>query len=329
MWGTTHLTGGSHSTQSRPPVTFLHMTALRAPLDLGEDTTFSVTYDGPALAAGRMDVRVLASAMASVAQLVDDAARLLHGPRTGIRVEVSGNFRRGSFSYQVFAAAIADLTAEQVKEILVWLGLIASTSGSNVIEVVRWLRGRKVRKVTQEGQTATITAGNESTVVNLQVAQLVMNYNIRADLEGATQPLAESGIDVMRTGEYIETPSVEITAEDRGVFLAPPQEATTLHEGDAIAVLQLVSPVFKPGNKWQFAFPGEASFHAPIQDKSFLERARKREVEFRYGDLIRVHLRTTVSRTESGGLTTAREILEVIEILPPPEQFTIFPAPKE
>ncbi len=289
------------------------------------DTRLSVSYDGPALATGRMDAKVLAGAMASVAQLVDDSARLIHGADTNVRIEVSGDFRRGSFTYQIIATALSDLTAVQVKEILVWLGLIATTSGGSLISVLRWLRGRRVRKVSREGNQATITAGNDSTIVQLQVAQLVMNYPIRTALEGMTQPLAEAGITTLRTGEDIQAPDLEIQSPDREWFLAPAVETETLHSAETVAVLQIVSPVFKIGNKWQFSYPGEPMFYALILDRQFLDQAKKREVSLRWGDLVRVRLRTSVARTQAGTLSTTREILEVIEIVPPPEQFNIFP----
>ena len=78
------------------------------------------------------------------------------------------------------------------------------------------------------------------------------------------------------------------------------------------------------GNKWQFAYPGEAPFFAPILDKTFLRRLQRREVVFSYGDLVRVRLRTIVSRTRAGSLSTAREIIEVFEILPPAKQTDLF-----
>jgi hypothetical protein len=266
--------------------------------------------------------------MASVAQLVEDSARLLYGSDTGIRIEVSGDFKRGSFTYQTISTAIAGVTADQVKEVLTWLGLLSAPTGLTVIGVLKWLRGRKIRRVVREGNDARITAGDDSTIVNLQVAQLVMNFSVRADLEGATQPLAEPGINVMRTGEDPENPAVEITDEDRESFLAPPPAAETLHDGESVAVLQLVAPVFKIGNKWQFAYPGEPAFHAPILDKKFLVRLQKREIPFLFGDLVRVRLRTSVTRTEAGTLSTSREIIEVLEVIPPTQQDDLFTPPE-
>ena len=82
--------------------------------------------------------------------------------------------------------------------------------------------------------------------------------------------------------------------------------------------------MYRAGNKWQFAYPGEAPFFAPVLDRDFLRRFQRREVVFGYGDLVRVRLRTTVSRTEVGTLSTTREVLEVLEVLPPAKQTDLF-----
>lgn len=288
----------------------------------------SVGYDGPALMAGRMDVRTLASAMASVAQLVEDATRLTYGADAGVRIEVSGDFRRGSFSYQIVATALAGITPDQVKDVLVWLGLLSAPTGLTVIGVLKLLRGRKVDRATREGNDVRLIVGNQSHVVNIQVAQLVLNSPIRANLEGVTQPLDEPGIEVLRTGESDQVPATEITKAERPSFLAPAPVAEALHDDESVTVLQLISPVFRIGNKWQFAYPGEAAFFAPILDRGFLTKLQRREVSFSYGDLVRVRLRTVVSRTDTGALSTAREIREVIQIIPPARQADLFSEPE-
>lgn len=288
-------------------------------------TQLPVTYDGPALASGRMDIRILAGAMASVAQLVEDSARLVHGADTGIRIEVSGDFRSGSFTYQTISTAVSGITQEQLKEFLVWLGLLSTPTGLSVAGVLKWLNGRKIKRVTREGANdAKIVSGDGSVIVNMQIAQLVVNQTIREDFERITQPLAESGIVVMRTGEEVDSPALEIIKEELPSFLAPPAAAETVHDGEAVAVLQLVSPSFKIGHKWQFAYPGEGAFFAPILDAACLKKLQRRDVSFYFGDLVRVRLRTSVTRTENGALSTTREILEVLEKIEPPKQEDLF-----
>lgn len=295
---------------------------MTAPL-AAEGVSLSVTYDGPEVATGRMDLRLLATAMASVAQLVDDAARITYGTDAGVRIEVSGDFRRGSFTYQIIASALAELQTHQVKEILEYLGLISGFTGVTVVGVLKWLKGRKPDRIERVGNEARIVARGQSQVINLQIAQLVVNQSIRADFEGMTQPLERPGINVMRTSGD-DTAPVEISRDERESFLAPPPVAELLDGGESEPILQLISPNFRIGNKWQFSYPGEAPFFAPILDKDFLKRLQRREVSFFFGDLVRVRLRTVVSRTETGTLSTTREILKIIDKIDPPKQWSLF-----
>jgi hypothetical protein len=290
-----------------------------------EGVSLFVGYDGPATATGRMDVQALAPAMASVAKLVDDATRIIHGTDAALRVEVSGDFRRGSFTYQLVTTAVSQLTPEQIRQTLEWLGLIATVSGVSVIGVLKWLGGRKVDQVARVGDDVRLTAGDQSQIVNFHVAQLVMNYGIRSDFEGVTKPLENPGIAVLRTGEANSPAAAEITQDELPAFVAPSPAAEKLHDQPSEAILQLVTPnLYRAGNKWQFAYPGEAPFFAPVLDRDFLRRFQRREVVFGYGDLVRVRLRTTVSRTEVGTLSTSREVLEVLEVLPPAKQTDLF-----
>ena len=293
----------------------------------------NVRYTGPALASGRMDVRQLAPAMASVAQLVDDAARLLFGQEAEARIEISGDFRRGSFAYEFFAVPHGALNPDELKNLLEWIGLIATSSGVSgvtLFQVIKWLRGRKARKMERlPGNNVEIHAGDGSIVAPIQIANLVVNYQVRNAVEGITEPLARQGIDSVEIGEKGAEPAVEITRQERELFLAPPPDAEPLHKATSETVLQVVSPVFKVGNKWQFAYPGEASFHAAILDKAFLQRMQNREVVFGFGDLIRAEVRTSVSRSEGGKLSTEREIVKVNEVLPPAQQTDLFTSDDE
>lgn len=288
------------------------------------DVRLQVTYDGPAVASGRMDIRVLASAMASVAQLVDDAARISYGTQAQVRIEVGGDFRRGSFSYELVTQALQHLSADQLRELLEWLGLLAAPTGVTVLGVIRWLRGRKVQRAERSGKEVNIiVADGDSRVVNMHIGQLVLNPTVRMDIQGVMQPLESAGIDEFRAGAPGAEP-VRVTADEQAYFNAPPAAAEKVHDAVDLTLLQLVSPIFRDGNKWQFSYPGEGPFHAAVTDKKFLREVKGHIVQFGYGDLIRVRLRTTVTRTELGQLRTDREVVEVVELIPPAKQTDLF-----
>lgn len=289
-----------------------------------DDIRLELSYDGPALATGRMDVRVLAAAMASTAQLIDDSTRELYGADAQVRIEVGGDFRKGSFTYAIYAMAVAGVDPTTIRQILEWIGLTGAAATS-VFGILRWLNGRKA-KLKKIGDQVEIRAGGDIQIVNLQIAQLAFNYQVRTGIEGIVAPLENEGIDEMRiSAAGAVVPKSVIKREERALFAAPEPAAEQLGLNEGDAVLQIVSPVFRVTNsKWQFAYPGEAAFFAPILDADFVKRIRRREEHFSFGDLVRVRLRTTVTRTESGSLRTEREILRVFEKIEPAEQSDMF-----
>ena len=64
---------------------------------------FTVTYDGPSVRDGLMDVRELAPALLSTGALVQKANHLLNGDRVQVSVQVRSSFKRGSFIIALLA----------------------------------------------------------------------------------------------------------------------------------------------------------------------------------------------------------------------------------
>ncbi|MBI2407506.1 MAG: hypothetical protein HYV19_04305 [Gemmatimonadetes bacterium] len=290
-----------------------------------DDIRLELSYDGPALATGRMDVRLLAAAMASTAQLIDDSTHEMFGPDAEVRIEVGGDFRKGSFTYAIHALAVAGIDAEAIRRVLQDIGLISGATGATVIGVLKWLRGRKA-KVKRTGESIELHAGRDVQVVNLHVAQLVYSPRVRSGIEGLVAPLSHDGIEEMRMGTGIASePIVTIDRNERSAFIAPEPTPERVGENVGEALLQVVSPVlYASDRKWQFAYPGETAFFAPVLDTEFMKRFRRREIDFLFGDLVRVELKTTVTRTEAGTHRTEREILKVYEKIEPPKQIDLF-----
>jgi hypothetical protein len=71
-------------------------------------------------------------------------------------------------------------------------------------------------------------------------------------------------------------------------------------------IVEVISPVFREGNKWKFA-QGTATFWAEVADKEFLDNVARHGIVFGQGDALRVQMevRTTVgvvSSSSSGAL---------------------------
>jgi hypothetical protein len=67
----------------------------------GDTLEITVSYDGPELAGGRMDMRYLAPAMLATAKLFEHTAQEMYGSAAALKIDVQADFQRGSFTYHV------------------------------------------------------------------------------------------------------------------------------------------------------------------------------------------------------------------------------------
>lgn len=272
-----------------------------------------VVYGGPAVNAGRMDARELAPAMLATAHLFEHTASLLYGSASGVKIEVNADFQRGSFAYELVARAL-EVTSTLMGNLSI-SDVVAV--GALAIGTVRWLRGRTPARIDRGPEQATIIMHEgDSITVNIQVAQVIMNTTIRADLEGIVEPLKRPGIDDFRLESGV-APTQTVVRDEVDYFRAPTVADELLLDEEVTDVVQVVAPYFAPGHKWEFALAGGERFWARIADGKFLKAVARHEVSFGAGDALKVRMKFRVTRTADGAFDRAREIIEVLEIIPP------------
>src|ERR1700722_10635472 len=139
-----------------------------------------------------MDARDLAPAMLATARLFEHSAALMYGSTTAIKIEVNADFRRGSFSYDIVARAVA--LAQTLYEHISVSDIILT--GTTLIAALKYARGRQPKEILRDGSTANIVFHDgDNITVNVQTANLFLNPSIREDLEGVVEPLKKEGID--------------------------------------------------------------------------------------------------------------------------------------
>ncbi|MEY4591487.1 MAG: hypothetical protein RIR18_382 [Pseudomonadota bacterium] len=283
------------------------------------EQNFRVTYDGPALQAHTMDVRELAPAILAMADLIKAANEELHGDKAEVRIAVKAGFREGSFGIdmvffqdvltqitELFSGKEASASANAI-QILSGLGLF----GGGLIGFLRWLKNRKIERIDQRDNKATIYTADESIEVDLVTMRLLKNRRVRLELKNVLRPLEADGIDSFCTSSSSSTGEL-ICKDELPLFQPPADSELPLSDSTANGILlKIESAVFKDGNKWRFT-DGSRSFYATIEDSDFMSRIESGEERFGKADVLLVDLRQ-IQFAIDGELKSEYRITRVLE----------------
>ncbi|WP_420465581.1 hypothetical protein [Panacagrimonas sp.] len=279
---------------------------------------FRITYDGPALSNGEMDVRELAPALLAVSGLLKAANKALQGDRADVRVNVRGSFKTGSFGIDfivaqdllqnikdIFASDSAAATANALA-ILSAIGV----AGGGLIGLLRKLRGRTPEKIEAADQNVILHIESERLVVEREVYVLFADRDTRNQLGDTLKPMDGESIDKVAFGTDNDIAEV-ITSTERAWFAAPDPLQNPLHQSHGETLLVIQSAVFTEGNKWRFT-DGASSFHAEIADAEFNQRVQSGSERFGNGDVLLVTLEKRQYEGD-GKLKVDYRVLKVIE----------------
>ena len=300
------------------------------------EASFSIQYDGDALRAGMMDIRDLAPALESLADVCEEANSVLNGDDVRLRVNVRSEFRRGSFGIDFTAIQtivdqghhlLATTKLHDVREILEdlgFFGLLVKHVGERVVNLslvgaVREIGGRKVKSIEDvDGEILQITTGDNSTInVTKNVYNLYRRTEIRGDLDEVVAPLDKPGIEVLRflhEGKVVE----EIPKEERPSFRPPPIviEPANVRTVQAERIWQVRQVAFDPTLHFRFYTEESAKVSAPIADPDFWKENMAGHMSFKAGDLLRLYVRTvttTGAPLDEMKLQSDHVVLRVIE----------------
>lgn len=279
------------------------------------ETEFSLAYDGPALADGRMAVGDLAPSLLALADVFRDASDILTEQNFPISLEIKAT-SEGSFDVALLlrdipVAGEAGLLVLASSPAQALLNLSAIVMGT--FQFQAWRKRRSVtteRIVGSDPPLVRVTAPEgDSIEVFPEVARLGTETRILHSTQRVVGPLRRDGVEVieMRSSQT----EVVISKSDVDAFdvdAAQPREL--LPEVESDAVLQLVSPVFEGDRMWRFMM-GNSPFSARVTDESFLREIEDRTRRFGSGDIIVARTRTTNWRTPDGRLHSENEIVRV------------------
>lgn len=276
------------------------------------ETNFGVTYEGPALADGRMRVHDLAPALLALGELFTEASTTLYPDRPPVALDIHAT-KEGSFSIDLILTA-ADGAWEATEQLFGGDGVTALTNlkdlvigGGTSISLVRfivWLRGRRIESVepvdspdpVEAGSVKVTVAGDGTTSLDIpqEVLKLHQNVSVRTSAKEVVKPVSRDGVERFKAMPEKEV-TVTVGKEDLPAFNAiePPEEEEELQDSERPTTLRIVAIAWNEGNKWRFSEGADdSSFYATIEDPAFLDSIEKGAEAFRKGDLLRCTLRT-------------------------------------
>jgi hypothetical protein len=286
--------------------------------------SFSLRYDGPAVADGSMRVSDLAPALLALGDLVTGTHRVVHPGSPPLEVDIRST-RQGSFVVEMLA-----VLAERAPELLVSdeatsiANTVAIVTGAHgIFDYLRILRGRRI--VDQESITDP-ESGAEVIRITLEdgavidaPADLVRAGNaieIRRHAKGVVNPLRRDGIEgVSFEADEVET-TVRVGPEDVDAFDVPDDgvdgEPEPVH---AEVVLRPRTVSLEDGGAWRMTDGQGRSLSVVFEDESFMRSVQSKRQPIGLGDRLVARIRTEPG---AGRKWDRHYVEEVLNVLPNP-----------
>jgi hypothetical protein len=292
-----------------------------------------LVFEGSAVDEGRIDAGALAQSLAGYSGLFRRANAVINGEASEAAVLVESNFKPGSFvvnlqfDQHLIEAATTFITHHQfltAASLASVIGLIKRTEwGETLIDVWKWLKGKKPDEVTQTGNNTEITLGANKKKVSSVVYNLYGDSAIRAALDQAIEPLRREGFNRMAVRED-NLEQLAINKEEAESFATDtwePEPASTPTEGERDALLIVSKLAFTERSTWSF-FDEGATVVATIEDEAFWQRVHNHEISFGEGDRLRVRLHWKVE-SKNGKLKQKNRIIKVNQVFDRPKQLRL------
>lgn len=295
-----------------------------------------------------IDVFELAPILLSMGKLIRDSRNLADpdGPEIAVNIKP---FEKNSFWVEIVLYAKTNLQQlinyankddiKQIKELVEWLGIIASSS-IGVIKLIKWLGGNPPRSTgkTSKGDYKYISTDGDSVTVPEKTHLLFQDNNIKELIyKTYIKPLEKEGITEIKTflkGE--KNNAVSILKAEAPFFVN--LSNLTIDHADEQQIENNVELILNPKrgsyegepNSWSFrAGDSTISVHA-IRDATFLQKIKSGEIRLFSGDTIRAKLLQKQKICKGQAVSLNYEITEVIQYAPgiKPEQYKL-PEPPE
>lgn len=300
-----------------------------------DEAAFVVSFNGPGVEDGRIDVRELAPALLSLARLIDAANISIYGEKQPIKIEAKaisiGSFevvlQAVSAGWDTLTAIMDGSGAGHAKTLLEWLGILGLPPGgvAGLFGLYKWLGGQKPSRIVRaEAGQFSLEVDGKVLRVPLEVMRLYQDLTVNRAVSELLTSVEGDGVTTIEfrpEGAPKDQPSLTLTRTDRAsVTLEEPPPVIVVDDTRRVA-FSIRSLAFQEGNKWRL-FDGQNVITATIEDKEFIDRVNANLVRFAKGDVLICEVRT-VQYQGPDGLRTEHSVLRVIEHKPAPTQIPL------
>jgi hypothetical protein len=294
---------------------------------MSDVTEFRVSYDGPALENHEMDPRELAPALLAMADLLEASARVLHGDKAKIHVNVKGSFKTGSFNVDFVTGVqwlqsvkdiFAGTEATAIANATAILGALGVIGKKGLFPLLKWLRSRPITRIEaivadRPGQpTVRIYVGDEFCDTERDTVDLLRDVGVRKATQQVLAPLERPGIDVFALGQGTRV-NVTVRDSELSSFISPAADESLIIDDIRDMAFSIVSLTFKEDNKWRLS-DGSSTISATISDADFLQAVHSDMKSFSKGDALVCRVRVRQWQT-AHGTRTDYEVVNVINHL--------------
>ena len=291
---------------------------------VAEEVEFTISYDGPALSGGAMDVRDLAPALLALGQMFTAAHELLEPNAERVNLEIRAT-QQGSF---IVHLQLAQRWYENVRDLFVGpdataMAALLSFVGSG-LGAISFLRNRRVKKEDTPGGNVRLTLPDGTSMeMPPQVFSLLQDRAFREHAREAVRPLQREGVDTLVIeSKAVAAERVVIEKTDLVAFDVPVEDVTADPIENTVEMAVTVSSVsFVDGNKWRLS-DGDSTFFAAMADERFLANVDSGAERFGKGDVLRVRMHIAQQST-TNGLRVDRQVLEVLDHISAPRQIRL------
>lgn len=303
--------------------------------------SFTIAYHGDDRADDHtMDVELLAPALLGFGKLIREANSEFNGNKAKANILVVSDFEHKCFQinfetiltyYEQLKTFLETSDVQSAKNVLEWLGLLASVAGGPYLTYLGYLklrRGRKVehqRQITdQSGQglvQVTFEGDHNHIEVHQHIYNLAENPKALKATRDAVSPIGNDGFSriEMRDGdkviEHIDKPGAQAILASCSVAVEVPELSDPAVQ-PTTAWLSVYSPVYdEKAERWRFKL-GTEHVYVDISDTTIAKDALARGGAL-VDDTYQVRLEVTEPVDESGKKGKATyKILEVLKFIP-------------